>query len=176
MNTSEGEEREGETNNSMCSAGAMQTQTNNKKSLSNLGRAASPPLTVENNYATKSPLVTMGCPHSPPKLPFALRRSLDPSKDPSIDPYIDRPHHHSKRQPDSFSRCTPSGVMDRPSTDRHTDRQMGLSTGLYQEPLMPSLLYGDCMATWLIKLVCIHTGSKGDNLTNKRLKFFFTTK
>jgi len=34
----------------------------NKKSQSNLERAMSPPLTAENNYATKSPLVTMGCP------------------------------------------------------------------------------------------------------------------
>jgi len=32
----------------------------NKKYQSNLGRAASPPLMAENNYATKSPLVTMG--------------------------------------------------------------------------------------------------------------------
>jgi len=39
----------------------------NKKSQSNLGRAASPPLMSENNYATKSALVTMGCPMCIPK-------------------------------------------------------------------------------------------------------------
>jgi len=33
----------------------------NKKSQSNLEKAMSPPLTAENNYATKSPLVTNGC-------------------------------------------------------------------------------------------------------------------
>jgi len=32
------------------------------KSQSNFVRAASPPLTAENNYAAQSPLVTMGCP------------------------------------------------------------------------------------------------------------------
>jgi len=31
---------------------------NNKKSQNNLGKAASPPLTAVNNYATKSPLTT----------------------------------------------------------------------------------------------------------------------
>ena len=43
------------------------------KSQSNLGRAASPPLTAENNYATESPLVTMGC------LTFILKTVPSPS-------------------------------------------------------------------------------------------------
>jgi len=59
----------------------------NKKSQSNLGRAASPPVTAENNYATKSPLVTMGCPIYPKTaLPFDdLHSNL-------IHPSLDRPH------------------------------------------------------------------------------------
>jgi len=53
----------------------------NKKSQSNLGRTASPPLTAENDYATKSPLVTMGyAPHLPTKLSLPIRRSPSPSK------------------------------------------------------------------------------------------------
>ena len=35
-----------------------------------MGRAVSPPLTAENNYATKSPLVTMGCLTFTPTLPL----------------------------------------------------------------------------------------------------------
>jgi len=42
----------------------------NKKSQSNLERAASPPFTAEYNYATKSPLVTMGCPIFSPQMPI----------------------------------------------------------------------------------------------------------
>ena len=53
-----------------------------QEGLSNLGRPASPPLTAENNYATKSPLVTMGCPYLPSKLPFPLRLSPPPSYTP----------------------------------------------------------------------------------------------
>jgi len=34
----------------------------NKKSQNNLGRAASPPLTAENNYATEPPLAAMRYP------------------------------------------------------------------------------------------------------------------
>jgi len=54
----------------------------NKKSQSNLGRAASSPLTSENKNATKSPLVTMGCPTFTPKLPLPLRRCSAPSNTP----------------------------------------------------------------------------------------------
>ena len=48
---------------------------NNNKSQSNLGRAPSPPLTAENNYATQSPLVTMGRTKFTPKtgpFPWAI--------------------------------------------------------------------------------------------------------
>ena len=49
----------------------------------NLGRAALPPLMAKNNYVTKSPLVTTGCPtFTPPKLPLSLRRSPQPSNVP----------------------------------------------------------------------------------------------
>jgi len=44
-----------------------------KKSESNLGRAASPPLTAENNYDTKSPLITMERPT------FTSKTVLSPS-------------------------------------------------------------------------------------------------
>ena len=51
----------------------------NKKSQSNLGRAASPPLTAENNYATRSlQLLQWDVPHLPPKLQFPLRRYPPP--------------------------------------------------------------------------------------------------
>jgi len=44
-----------------------QSSNLNKKSQTNMGKAASPSLTAENNYAKKSPLVTMGCPTFTPK-------------------------------------------------------------------------------------------------------------
>ena len=49
------------------SATAGVDNNKNKKSQRNLGRAASPPLTADNSYATKSPLVAMGCPTFTPK-------------------------------------------------------------------------------------------------------------
>ena len=87
----------------------------NNKSQSNLGTAASPPLTQ------RIPLVAMGCPHLSPKLPLHLRRSPFPSNTP-----IPRP----------TPLTTPNGIQiqaavlpqytlrhaDRP-TDRQSDRQ-----------------------------------------------------
>jgi len=84
----------------------------NKKSESNLGRAASPPLTAENAYATKSPLVAMGCPTFAPKLPFPFD---------DFHPSVDQPHLPPKRHPDAISRFTTVHRPDRP-TDRQTDR------------------------------------------------------
>ena len=53
-----------------------QKRHDNKKSQHNLGRASSPPFTAENNYATKSPLVTIGCPHiHPQNCPFPWKGS-----------------------------------------------------------------------------------------------------
>ena len=80
----------------------------NKKSQSNLGRAVSPPLTAENNYATKSPLVTMGCLTFTPKSPPHLIDYTKPSTDPTQRP---------KRHPDPISRFA---TVHRPS-DRQTD-------------------------------------------------------
>jgi len=54
----------------------------NKKSQITLGRAASSPLTSENNYATKSPLVTMGSSTFTPKTALPFRRSPPPSNTP----------------------------------------------------------------------------------------------
>ena len=67
-----------------------------EKSQSNLGRAASPPLTAENNYATnlRSPhwlRWEWDAPHLPPKLPLffhGLHSHL-------IHPSLDRPHTHT---------------------------------------------------------------------------------
>ena len=72
------------------------TNNNNKKSQSrpNLGRAASSPLTAENNYATKSPLVInlqLDVPHLPPKLLLPIRLS-PPHLNDLIHPSLDRPH------------------------------------------------------------------------------------
>jgi len=91
----------------------------NKKSQSNLGRDASPPLTVKNNYAKKSPLVTMGCPTFTPKLPIPLRRSPPDL----IHPPFKWPHsppQMASRSNQPFSHNSPTR-----QTDRHTDRQMG---------------------------------------------------
>ena len=59
---------------------------NNKKYQSNLGRAASLALTAENNYATESQLVTIGCPTFTPKLPLPIRPSPPPSNTPIRQP------------------------------------------------------------------------------------------
>jgi len=91
-----------------------------KKSQRDLGRAASPPLTAENNYATKFPLVTMRCSifntNCPPSTistpsntfihrPTPLNTQTDPiSRFPQFS-------HRTDRQTDRL-------------TDRHTDRQL----------------------------------------------------
>ena len=46
------------------------------------GKAASPPVAEENDYATKSPLVTMGCPTFTTKTASSLRRSPPASNTP----------------------------------------------------------------------------------------------
>ena len=53
-----------------------------KKSQSNLGRAGSPPLTAQNNYARRFPKVTMWRSTFTPKLPLSLRRYPPPSNTP----------------------------------------------------------------------------------------------
>ena len=81
---------------------------NNKKSESNLVRAASPPLTAENNYVTKSPLFTMGCPTLPGNLFNPFRRSAPHLTHPSLD----RPHlppETAFRSNQPFCHSTPSG-------------------------------------------------------------------
>ena len=94
-------------------------QTGNEKSQSNLGRAASPPLTVENNYATKSALVTIRCLTFTHKNAPSLRRS-----------YHDTPF----LRPTALT--TPNGIQIQSAvfpqfihrTDRPTDRQAGRQT------------------------------------------------
>ena len=94
-----------------------------------LGRAASPPLKAENNYATKSPLVTVGRPKFTPKLPLPLG-DLQPHL---IHPSLDRPRSPSQTACQSswpFFHNSSAG-----QTDRQTDRQMAQATGLYRQPL-----------------------------------------
>jgi len=90
--------------------------TNIKKHQSNLGRASSPPLTAEHNYATKSTSVTMECPTFAPKTAPSLRRFPSPSN----TPIVDRPYSYPDRHPDPISRFA---TVHPP--DRQTDRQMG---------------------------------------------------
>ena len=95
---------------------ARNHETKNKKSQSNLGKAASPPLTAENNYATKSPLVTMGCPTFTSKTtPFPSPISAHSS--------LDRPHsppETASRSNQPFFHRSPTWQTDR-QTDRPTD-------------------------------------------------------
>jgi len=79
------------------------------KSHSNLGGTASPPLTAENNYVTKSPLVTMRCPTFTPSTIFT----------PSIYILIPRltPHNIEMAVLSQYT----SGQTDR-LTDKPTDR------------------------------------------------------
>jgi len=91
----------------------------NEKSKSNLGRDSSPPLTAENNYATKSPLVTVGCPTFTPITAPSLRRSpphlyTHPSTDPT--------HHPNGIEIQSA--VLPQYTL---RTDRETDRQIALN-------------------------------------------------
>jgi len=80
----------------------------NKKSRSNLGTAVSTPLTAENNYATKSPLITMGCP---------TFNYLHPNL---IHPSLVRPHSPSQ----TGSRCNQPFFHNSPiiKNNRQTDR------------------------------------------------------
>ena len=81
----------------------------NKKSQSNLERASLPPLTAQNNYATKAPIVTMWCPTFTPKTSLPFSQSPSPIKytHPSTDPT-----YHPKRHPDPIS-CFPTIHLDR---------------------------------------------------------------
>ena len=67
-------------------------------------------------YATKSPLVTMGCPTFTPKFPLPVRQSSPLSTCSSLDPAD--PIIYPKRHPDPTSR-----VSTIHQTDRQTDRQ-----------------------------------------------------
>jgi len=87
----------------------------NKKSQTNSGRAASPLLTAENNYATKSHWLQWDVPHLPlpsKKLPLSLRRS--PSH--LIHPSSTDSTHHRKRHPDPDNSFATVHFPD-----RHTD-------------------------------------------------------
>ena len=105
---------------------------NNKKPKSNLEKATSPPLTEENNYATKSPLVTMGCPIYLPKTsPFPSTIST-PSNTP-----IPRPTPHTTPngiQMDGISRFATVRFLDR-QTDRQTQTNTWDERHQFQEPL-----------------------------------------
>jgi len=83
---------------------------------SNLGKVASQPLTVGNNYATKSSLVTVGCSTFAPKyaLPF------DDFHPHTIHPSLNQPHSPPKRHPDPISHFSTIYPPDRP-TDKPTD-------------------------------------------------------
>jgi len=101
---------------------------NKQKSQSKLGSAASPPLTAENNYATKSPFVTMACPTFTPKIAPSLRRS--PSH--LIHPSLDGPHsppQTASRSSQLFSHSTVFGQTDA-QTDRRSRRQVCKNTRL----------------------------------------------
>jgi len=88
----------------------------NKKFQTNLGRAASPPLTVmaENNYTTNG---TIGCPKLTPKLSLPF----DDLHSHLIRPSLDQPHLPPKRHPDPISRF-PQYTLDRHRpTNKPTD-------------------------------------------------------
>jgi len=84
-----------------------------KKFQSNFGRVMSPPLMVENNYATRSPSVAMGCPHIYPKTAPSL--STISNTYPSTNPT-----HHPKQHPDPISRFSTIHPPDQ-TTDIQTD-------------------------------------------------------
>jgi len=87
----------------------------NKKSQSNLRRAALPPLTTENNYATESQLVTVGRLTFTPKPPLSLRRSPPHLIHSSIDRSHSLPEMASGSN-EPFCYSTPSRHTDRPIT------------------------------------------------------------
>jgi len=121
-----------------CGAGMPRGLNNgeklNKKFQSNLGRAAPPPLIAENNYATKSSLVTVGCPTFTLILPLLLRRSPPPSNTP-----ISRP----------TPLTTPNGIQVQSAvlpqytiwTNRQTVRQTDWRTDGLGDKSVPSLAY-----------------------------------
>ena len=96
----------------------------------NLGRAASPPLTAENNYATKSPLGQWDALRSPQKLPLSFRRSPPPCNTP-----IPRP----------IPLTIPNGILIQssvlPQFTRRTDRQTDRPTDGIGDRPVPTLAY-----------------------------------
>ena len=78
---------------------------------SNLGRAASPTLTSENNYATMFPLVTKGCPTFTPEIALSPSTISTPCNTPIHRPTPHRPKHH----PDPLSRFATVHPPDRPT-------------------------------------------------------------
>jgi len=96
----------------------------NRKSRSKLGRAASPPLTAENNYATKSQLLQRDASRLPPKLSLFPSTISTPSNTPiSQTTSLTTPNHIQIQ----------SAVL--PQYTLRTDRQVGLATSLYQDSL-----------------------------------------
>jgi len=106
----------------------------NKKSQSNLGRAALPPLMAENNYSTKSPLVTMGCPTFTPKTALPFRRWPQ-----LIHPSLDR--HHLPPQTTSRSNQPLCPSIPSEPTDRPTDRQTDRPTNGIDDKSVPTAAY-----------------------------------
>ena len=80
---------------------------------------------TENSYATKSSLVTMGCPTFTQNCPF---RGAVANPVYLLYPWT-QPTYHYKRHPDPTSRFATVHATDR-QTDRQTEN-MGLATGLY---------------------------------------------
>ena len=111
---------------------------------SNLERAASPPLTVENNYATKSRLVTIGCPIYTP-FPKITAASPSTISTPSNTPILDNPTHHAKRHPDPISRF---------ATVHPPDRQTDGPTHWIGDRPLPRAAYAYCIA--IIILISEH--------------------
>ena len=87
----------------------------NKKSESNLGKAASPSLTAENNYA-------IGYNGMPLVYPQICPFPFDDLHSYLIHPSSTDPTHHPKRDPYPISRFATVHPPDRPTSDRQTDR------------------------------------------------------
>jgi len=109
--------------------------TYDKKSQINLGRASSPPFAAENNYATKSPLVTIGC------LTFTTKLFLPFWRSPPHLIHISHDRTHpppqtASRSNQPFCHSTPFWPTDRP-TDGIGDRSV------------PRAAYACCIATRL---------------------------
>jgi len=96
----------------------VRSRTRNSKVIWEEPRRYPPPRTAENNYTTRSPLVTMECPTFTLKAAPSLRRSPPHL----IYPFVDRPHsphQTASRSNQPFCHNTPP---DRP-TDRQTDKR-----------------------------------------------------